>query len=78
VWVRRQRLDEARRLLESTDLPIDQVAANCGFGSTVTMRQCFAAAFHTTPSEYRRRFDARAASAPRPGPFGHTARPTTV
>jgi transcriptional regulator GlxA family with amidase domain len=60
VWVRRQRLDEARRLLESTDLPIDQVAASCGFGSTVTMRQRFAAAFDTSPSEYRRRFDARA------------------
>jgi transcriptional regulator GlxA family with amidase domain len=59
VWVRRQRLDEARRLLESTDLPIDQVAAACGFGSTVTLRQSFAAAFHTSPSEYRRRFDAR-------------------
>ncbi|MBB5801374.1 transcriptional regulator GlxA family with amidase domain [Saccharothrix ecbatanensis] len=61
AWVRRQRLDEARRLLESTDLPIDQVAATCGFGSTVTMRQLFAAAFDTSPSEYRRRFDARTA-----------------
>ncbi len=61
VWVRRQRLDEARRLLESTGLPIDQVAAACGFGSTVTMRQSFAAALHTSPSEYRRRFDARTA-----------------
>jgi transcriptional regulator GlxA family with amidase domain len=59
VWVKRQRLDEARRLLESTDLPIDQVAATCGFGSTVTLRQSFAAAFDTSPSEYRRRFDAR-------------------
>ncbi|WP_440900659.1 GlxA family transcriptional regulator [Actinosynnema sp.] len=59
VWVRRQRLDEARRLLESTDLPIDQVAASCGFGSAVTLRQRFAAAFATSPSEYRRRFDAR-------------------
>lgn len=62
VWVRRQRLDEARRLLESTGLPIDQVAAACGFGSTVTLRQSFAAAFDTSPSEYRRRFDARASA----------------
>ncbi|MDI6104201.1 helix-turn-helix domain-containing protein [Actinoplanes sp. NEAU-A12] len=59
LWVKRQRLDEARRLLESTDLPIDQVAAVCGFGSGVTLRQSFAAAFATSPSEYRRRFDAR-------------------
>ncbi|WP_197043701.1 helix-turn-helix domain-containing protein [Saccharothrix sp. NRRL B-16314] len=61
TWIRRRRLDEARRLLESTDLPIDQVAATCGFGSTVTMRQRFTAAFDTSPSEYRRRFDARTA-----------------
>ena len=57
AWVKRRRLDEARRLLESTDLPIDRVAAACGFGSTVTVRQSFAAAFATSPSEYRRRFD---------------------
>lgn len=61
VWVKRQRLDEARRLLESTELPIDQVAAACGFGSSVTLRQSFAAAFDTSPSEYRRRFDTRTA-----------------
>ncbi|MEU4623446.1 helix-turn-helix domain-containing protein [Actinoplanes sp. NPDC023801] len=62
AWVKRRRLDEARRLLESTDLLIDQVAVACGFGSAVTLRQNFAAAFDTSPSEYRRRFDARAAT----------------
>lgn len=61
AWIKRQRLDEARRLLETTDLPIDQVAAACGFGSTVTLRQNFAAAFDTSPSEYRRRFGVRPA-----------------
>ncbi|WP_250009766.1 GlxA family transcriptional regulator [Actinoplanes sp. M2I2] len=59
LWVKRHRLDESRRLLESTDLPIDRVAALCGFGSGVTLRQSFAAAFGTSPSDYRRRFDAR-------------------
>jgi transcriptional regulator GlxA family with amidase domain len=68
LWVKRQRLDEARRLLESTDLPIDQVAAVCGFGSGVTLRQGFAAAFDTSPSEYRRRFDARSAGSRGEGP----------
>ncbi|WP_375544931.1 helix-turn-helix domain-containing protein [Micrococcus terreus] len=53
------RLDEVRRLLESTVLPIDQIAAECGFSSPITMRQNFGAAFSTTPSEYRRRFTAR-------------------
>lgn len=59
AWIRAQRLDAARRMLETTATPIDEVAAACGFGSAVTMRQSFAAAYGTTPSSYRRRFDAR-------------------
>lgn len=58
VWIRAQRLDAARSLLETSDASIDEVADRCGFGSPVTMRQSFAAAFGTTPSAYRRRFDA--------------------
>jgi transcriptional regulator GlxA family with amidase domain len=56
VWVRSRRLDLARRLLETTDRPVDQVAAAAGFGSPVTLRQAFAAAFRTSPSAYRRQF----------------------
>lgn len=59
AWVRSRRLDEARRLLEVTDLSIDQIAAACGFGSSITLRQNFMDAFGSTPSRYRRRFDAR-------------------
>lgn len=59
AWVRSRRLDESRRLLEESDLSIDQIAEACGFGSPVTFRQGFSRAFSTTPSEYRRRFDAR-------------------
>lgn len=59
AWVRSRRLDEARRLLEVTNLSIDQIAASCGFGSPITLRQNFMAAFGSTPSSYRRRFDAR-------------------
>jgi transcriptional regulator GlxA family with amidase domain len=51
------------RLLETSDLPAEQVAATCGFRITVTLRQNFAADFATSPSEYRRRFDARSAPA---------------
>lgn len=57
-WVRSRRLDESRRLLEETVLPVDQVAAASGFSSPITMRQNFATAFATTPTEYRRRFEA--------------------
>ena len=56
AWVRAQRVREAQRLLESTDLAIEQVASTCGFGSAVTMRQAFARILSTTPSAYRRRF----------------------
>jgi transcriptional regulator GlxA family with amidase domain len=59
AWIRGRRLDAARRLLETTDLSVDQVAADCGFGSAVTLRQNFARAFGTTPTEYRRHFDAQ-------------------
>lgn len=59
AWVRAQRLDEARRLLETTDLSVDQIADACGFGSAVTLRQGFGAAFASTPTAYRRRFGAR-------------------
>lgn len=56
VWVRSRRLDLARRLLETTNRSVDQVATACGFGSPVTLRQAFATAFRTSPSEYRRQF----------------------
>ncbi|WP_082049892.1 GlxA family transcriptional regulator [Arthrobacter sp. SPG23] len=60
AWIRARRLDSVRRLLETTDLSIDQISADCGFGNAVTLRQNFAAAFSTTPTEYRRRFGTRA------------------
>jgi len=52
-----------RRLLEITDLPIEQIAAKCGFTSPVTMRQNFMSAYATTPSEYRRLFSGQTATA---------------
>ncbi len=55
-WLMTRRLDEARRLLERTALPIDAVSRSTGFGSVVTFRQRFGAAYGTTPSSYRRRF----------------------
>jgi len=56
AWVKTQRLNEARRLLESTDLSIEQIANACGFGGAVTMRQNFVRAFGASPSQYRRQF----------------------
>ena len=55
-WLATQRLDESRRLLERTTLSIASIARTTGFGSVVTFRQRFRAAYGTTPTSYRRRF----------------------
>jgi transcriptional regulator GlxA family with amidase domain len=55
-WVLARRLDDARRLLETTTLPVTRIAAACGFSSVVTFRQNFVASYATTPTSYRQRF----------------------
>ncbi|WP_072804178.1 GlxA family transcriptional regulator [Rhodococcoides yunnanense] len=55
-WVLEQRLDAARVLLETSTWTIEKIAAACGFGSGVTFRQNFGAAFATSPTAYRRQF----------------------
>ena len=55
-WLIEQRVAHARRLLESTDLPVDAVAAECGFGTAAGLREHFARAVQTTPTAYRRAF----------------------
>ncbi|MGO1536997.1 MAG: GlxA family transcriptional regulator [Yaniella sp.] len=55
-WILARRLDEARRLLETTELPISEVAEACGFASPVTFRQNFVTAYGTTPTAYRHHF----------------------
>ncbi|SMC96776.1 GlxA family transcriptional regulator [Lentzea albidocapillata] len=55
-WILARRLDEGRRLLETTTWPISRIARSCGFGSAVTFRQNFVAAYSTTPTSYRQRF----------------------
>jgi transcriptional regulator GlxA family with amidase domain len=55
-WLTGQRLTLAQRLLETTDLPIERIAAAAGFGSALSLRQHFAEALRTSPSNYRREF----------------------
>jgi transcriptional regulator GlxA family with amidase domain len=55
-WILSRRLDEARRLLETTTWPIARIARTCGFGSAVGFRQNFVSAYATTPTSYRQRF----------------------
>lgn len=55
-WLLRQRVEEARRLLETTDLPIDRVADRAGFGTATSMRQHLHAAVGVSPTAYRKTF----------------------
>jgi len=57
-WILTRRLDEARRLLETTTWSITRISAACGFAGAVTFRQNFAAHYATTPTSYRHRFTA--------------------
>ncbi|MFE9838661.1 GlxA family transcriptional regulator [Streptomyces sp. NPDC005551] len=59
-WLTRQRVERARHLLESSDLSVDQVARDAGFGTAQSMRQHLQAALGVTPTTYRRTFRAGA------------------
>jgi transcriptional regulator GlxA family with amidase domain len=53
-WLAGQRLLEARRLLEVTNLSVDDVSERCGLGSAATLRVHLARELGTTPTDYRR------------------------
>jgi len=55
-WLQNQRLALAQRLLETTGRSVEQVAADAGFGSAVSLRRHFVAAFRVSPTAYRRQF----------------------
>ena len=61
TWLARARVDRARHLLESTDLPVDRVAAAAGFGTSASLRQHLAAAVGLSPLAYRRTYRAEPA-----------------
>jgi transcriptional regulator GlxA family with amidase domain len=56
AWLNSQRVLRAQELLESTDLNIDEVARESGFGHPVLLRHHFAKVLDTSPQSYRRAF----------------------
>lgn len=58
TWLIQQRIRHARHLLETTDLPVDRVAAECGMGTAASLRQHFRAAIGVAPLAYRKTFHA--------------------
>jgi transcriptional regulator GlxA family with amidase domain len=54
------RIDEARRLLEETPLPLKDITARTGLGDASTMWRVFTRRLGVTPAAYRQRFAAAA------------------
>jgi len=55
-FVELARVDAARRLLEDSDISLQQVATKCGFSSADIMRRAFIRRIAIGPSDYRNRF----------------------
>ena len=55
-YVEQVRLEVARRRLEESNQPVEQVAAACGFGTAETMRRTFVRHLGVAPAAYRSRF----------------------
>lgn len=59
-WLISERVREAKRLLEGSELQIEEVATRSGFGSAPSLRQHFRRVVATSPTAYRRTFRAAA------------------
>jgi AraC family transcriptional regulator, transcriptional activator FtrA len=62
-WLTGQRVLLARRLLEESELPVEAVAARCGFGDAAMLRHHFQRRVGCPPHLYRRTFQSRAVPA---------------
>ncbi|PMR75326.1 helix-turn-helix transcriptional regulator [Billgrantia endophytica] len=56
-YVRRRRLEAARRLLEESRLPLSEIAANTGFAHQSALSHAFRNTFGCPPSQVRQRLD---------------------
>ncbi|AHW64237.1 GlxA family transcriptional regulator [Corynebacterium glyciniphilum] len=56
AWLNRQRVTEARRLLEVSDLTVDAIARRTGLGTATNMRRHVLGQVGVTPTAYRRSF----------------------
>ena len=55
-WLSEARVQRAKALLESTDLSIERVATQVGFGTAMTLRHHFRKRLHISPASYRKQF----------------------
>lgn len=62
-FLQRHRLQVARRLLESTSYPVEQVAHRCGFSSATVLGRAFKEHYGRSPLQFRKYMLARDAAA---------------
>lgn len=55
-WLYHQRLALAQRYLEKTDQPVEIIAIESGFSSSLSMRRHFKSKLGISPAEYRKKF----------------------
>jgi len=56
AYLQRLRVEEAKRLLERTDAPVDDVCVRAGYDEAAAFRRVFKRVTSLTPAAYRRKF----------------------
>ena len=56
AWLARQRIRRAQALLESTSMPVEQIARATGFGSASALRAAFKRRVGTSPLAWRKTY----------------------
>jgi AraC family transcriptional activator FtrA len=77
-WLTGQRVLRARHLLEESDLSIETIAEECGFGSAALLRHHFRSAVGVAPAQYRQNFASGSADAARTGGAVDSGSPMTA
>ncbi len=55
VYILHVRMEKAKRMLSSNDMPIGDIAMQCGFEDSGYFGRVFKQTFHMTPSQYRKK-----------------------
>ena len=75
-WVLRKKLDQAASLLTNSDLPIIEIAQECGFENQTHFSRVFRKKFGIAPSQWRRRFHTESQRTSAPHLFSPSLRET--
>ncbi|WP_299088688.1 AraC family transcriptional regulator [uncultured Metabacillus sp.] len=56
-YIRRKRVEEAARLLETTSIPIKEITDMTGFGSVHSFTRVFTSMMNVSPAKYRKKYE---------------------